>query len=234
MPPQGGPPPTQQYPPRDQPSRIAAGKQPAPQHPSSPPPQQAYQPYTQASHLGGQRPQSTYGNPQELATPAYDSPVATHNNASAPDPYSASAYSQDDMYSSPTAPAPSASPPGPLGPPQGVPMPLALASHSGQPQYTAYNPNPRPLQHQASFDTPSQHAPPQPTGAAPLIPQGQVADGVTPLPLQPGGPHYDSRHSLPSQQAQQPQQPQYKAYVPPGASNEPSAPQDYYRQGTTY
>ncbi|KAI1369874.1 hypothetical protein F5Y08DRAFT_291613 [Xylaria arbuscula] len=229
VPPQGGPPPAQQYPPRDQPSRIAAGKQPVPQHPSSPPPQQAYQPYTQASHLGGQRPQSTYGNPQELATPAYDSPVATHNNASAPDPYSASAYSQDDMYSSPTAPAPSASPLGPLAPPQGVPTPLALASHPAQPQYTAYNP--RPLQHQESFDTPSQLPPPQPTGAAPPIPQGQVHDVVTPLPLQPGGPHYDSRQSLPSQQTQQPQ---YKAYVPPGVGNEPSAPQDYYRQGAAY
>ncbi|KAH8158393.1 hypothetical protein CIB48_g9857 [Xylaria polymorpha] len=127
----------QQYPPRDQPSRIAAGKQPAPPHASSPPPQQAYQPYTQASHLAGPRPQSTYGNPQELSTPAYDSPVATHNNATAPDPYSASAYSQDDMYSSPTGPAPSASPPGPSGPPQGVVTPLSLTSHPGQPQYTA-------------------------------------------------------------------------------------------------
>ncbi|KAI0514907.1 hypothetical protein F5B22DRAFT_608875 [Xylaria bambusicola] len=230
VPPQGGPPPSQQYPPRDQPSRIAAGKQPVPQHTSSPPPQQAYQPYTPASHLGGQRPQSTYGNPQELATPAYDSPVATHNSASGPDPYSASAYSQDDMYSSPTAPAPSASP-GPSGPPQGVLTPLALASHSGQPQYTAYNPNPRPLQHQDSFDTPSQPPPPQPTGAAPPIPHNQVPDGVTPLPLQPGGQHYDSRQSLPSQQAQQPH---YKAYVPPGVGSEPSAPQDYYRQGAAY
>ncbi|KAI3333967.1 hypothetical protein F4824DRAFT_231207 [Ustulina deusta] len=237
VPPQGGPPPGQQYPPRDQPSRIAAGKQPAPQHTSSPPPQQAYQPYTQTPHLAGQRPQSTYGNPQELATPAYDSPVATHNNASAPDPYSASAYSQDDMYSSPTAPAPSASPPGPSGPPQGIAAPLALASHAGQPQYTAYNPNPRPLQHQSSFDAPSQPPPPQPTGAAPPIPHGQAPDVITPLPLQPGGLHYDSRHSLPSQtqpHTQQPQQPQYKAYVPPAAGSEPSAPQDYYRQSAAY
>ncbi|KAI0968253.1 hypothetical protein F4678DRAFT_443795 [Xylaria arbuscula] len=234
VPPQGGPPPAQQYPPRDQPSRIAAGKQPAPQQTSSPPPQQAYQPYTQAPHLAGPRPQSTYGNPQELSTPAYDSPVATHNNASGPDPYSASAYSQDDMYSSPTAPAPSASPLGPSS----IATPLALASHPGQPQYTAYNPNPHPLQHQDSFDAPSQPPPPQPTSAAPPIPHAQAHDSVTPLPLQPGGPHYDSRHSLPSQahsQAQQQlQQPQYKAYVPPAGSAEPSAPQDYYRQGAAY
>ncbi|KAI1132875.1 hypothetical protein F5Y10DRAFT_230357 [Nemania abortiva] len=235
VPPQGGPPPAQQYPPRDQPSRIAAGKQPAPPHPSSPPPQQAYQPYTQASHLAEPRPQSTYGNPQELSTPAYDSPVATHNNASAPDPYSASAYSQDDMYSSPTAPAPSATPPRPSGLSQGVPTPLALPSHPAQPQYTAYNP--RPPQHQNSFDAPSQPPPPQPTGAAPPIPLGQPPHVMTPPPLQPGGPHYDSRQSLPSQappHAQQPQQPQYKAYVPPSMGNEPSAPQDYYRQSAAY
>ncbi|KAI0097238.1 hypothetical protein GGR51DRAFT_541449 [Nemania sp. FL0031] len=235
VPPQGGPPPAQQYPPRDQPSRIAAGKQPAPAHPSSPPPQQAYQPYTQASHLAEPRPQSTYGNPQELSTPAYDSPVATHNNASAPDPYSASAYSQDDMYSSPTAPAPSASPPRLSGPPQGVPTPLALSSHPAQPQYTAYNP--RPPQHQSSFDAPSQPPPPQPTGSAPPIPLGQPPHVMTPPPLQPGGPHYDSRQSLPSQaasHAQHPQQPQYKAYVPPSMGGEPNAPQDYYRQGAAY
>ncbi|GAW13975.1 hypothetical protein ANO14919_033670 [Xylariales sp. No.14919] len=234
VPPQGGPPPAQQYPPRDQPSRVAAGKQPAPPTSSPPPPQQVYQPYTQASHLAGQRPQSTYGNPQELSTPAYDSPVATHNNASAPDPYSASAYSQDDMYSSPTAPAPSASPPGLPGPPQSVVTPLALAPNPGQPQYTAYNP--RPLQHQSSFDVPPQQ-PPQPTGPAPPIPQGQAPDVITPLPLQPGGSLYDSRQSLPSQihpHSQQPQQPQYKAYVPPAVGSEPSAPHDYYRQGATY
>ncbi|KAI0201523.1 hypothetical protein F4808DRAFT_469258 [Astrocystis sublimbata] len=232
VPAQGGPPPSQQYPPRDQPSRIAAGKQPAPPHASSPPPQhQAYQPYTtQSSHLAGPRPQSTYGNPQELSTPAYDSPVATHNNASAPDPYSASAYSQEDMYSSPTAPAPSASPPGPSGPPQGVPTPLG--SHPTQPQYTAYTP--RIPQHQTSVDSLTQPPPPHPTGAAPPIPQGLPPDVMTPPPLQPGGSHFDSRQGLPSQAPSQPSQPQYKAYVPPGAGGEPSAPQDFYRQGAAY
>ncbi|GAP92476.2 putative signal transducing adaptor molecule [Rosellinia necatrix] len=230
VPSQGGPPLAQQYPPRDQSSRIAAGKQPAPPHPASPPPQQTYQPYTQASHLAAQRPQSTYGNnPQELSTPAYDSPVATHHNTNAADPYSASAYSQDDMYGSPIAPGPSASP-DPPGPSQSIATPLTLASHPNQPQYTAYNP--RPLQHQDSFDAPSQ-PPPQPTGSAPPIPHSQPPDVMTPSPLQPGGPHYDSRQSLPSQvqpHGQQSHQPQYKAYVPPAAGGEPSAPQDYYRQ----
>ncbi|KAI1811927.1 hypothetical protein GGS20DRAFT_560512 [Poronia punctata] len=239
VPPQGAQAPGQQYPPRDQPSRVAAGKQPVAPHASSPPPpQQAYTPYTQSQQLGGQRPQSTYGNPQELSTPAYDSPVAPHNNASAPDPYSASAYSQDDMYSSPTAPAPSGSP-GPSGPPPGAPTPLALASRPAQPQYSAYNPQSPPL-HQNSFDAPSQ-PPPQPTVAAPPVPHGQTADDMAPAPLQPGGSHYDSRHSLPSQahsqqppQQQQQQQPQYKAYVPPSTGDEPSAPQDYYRQNAAY
>ncbi|KAI0142909.1 hypothetical protein GGR57DRAFT_485237 [Xylariaceae sp. FL1272] len=220
-PPQGPPQqqqPPQQYPPRDQPSRVAAGKQPAPLHASSPPPQQqTYQPYPQAAQLAGQRPQSTYGNPQELSTPAYDSPVASHNNASAQDPYSASVYSQEDPYSSPTAPASSASPP------TVVPTPLMIASHPAQhpsqPQYNAYHP---PNQHQ--YDSGSA-PPPMPTGAAPPIPGS--GGMMSPPPLQPGGPHYNARHSLPSQST--PQQGGYKAYVPPPAGAEPSAPQDFYR-----
>ncbi|KAI1827011.1 hypothetical protein F4861DRAFT_464601 [Xylaria intraflava] len=233
VPPQTVPPPAQQYPPRDQSSRIAAGKQPAPSQPPSSPPQQAYMPYTPAPHLGGRRPQSTYGNPQELSTPAYDSPVADHSNANAPDPYSASAYSQDDMYSSPTAPVPSTTSPGPPVP-QVVSATSAPQPHTGQPQYTAYNP--RPPQHQNSFDMPSQPAPPQPTSAAPPIPQSQPPLTMTPPALQPGGPHYDSRQQLPSQVQPpiQQQQPQYKAYVPPAASGGPSAPQDYYRQNAAY
>ncbi|KAI1322746.1 hypothetical protein F5Y16DRAFT_385728 [Xylariaceae sp. FL0255] len=230
------PPAQQQYPPRDQPSRIAAGKQPAVPIPhggaQSPAPQQqpTYQAYSQQpptqqqqQHLGGPRPQSTYGNPQELS--AYDSPVATHGNPA--DPYSASSvYSQEDPFNSPTAPpAPSASPP--MGPPQGVPTPLAIAHHQPvhQPQYNAYQPQQ------------AQQPPPQPTSAAPPIPQGGPGQVMTPPPLQPGGPHYDARQSLPSQghhpSAPTPQG-QYKAYAPPAASHEPSAPQDYYRQSAAY
>ncbi|KAI0391945.1 hypothetical protein F5Y17DRAFT_438613 [Xylariaceae sp. FL0594] len=227
-----------QYPPpRDQPSRVAAGKQPVPVHAaSSPPPpqqhqqqQQGYTPYnTQAQ--AGQRPQSTYGNnsnPQELATPAYDSPtVATaphphphHNNnahahASAPDPYSASsAYSQDDMYNS--APAPSSPAP---------------TYQSQAPQYSAYNPSP------------SQPPPPVPVSVpGPSAPDPSASSAsLTPAPLQPGGSHFDARQSLPSQaqaQAQGQGQGVYKAYVPPpagGGGDEASAPQDYYRQGAAY
>ncbi|KAF3055054.1 Class E vacuolar protein-sorting machinery protein HSE1 [Daldinia childiae] len=229
--------PPQQYPPRDQPSRIAAGKQPAPLQTSSPPPQ-AYQAYSQPAQAE-QRPQSTYGNPQELATSAYDSPIAATHNPSRPDPYSASVYSQEDPYAtSPTATAPSAPsapvPSAPPGPAQGVPTPLAIASHPSapsQPQYSAYNPN---VQRQDSYDAPSQ-IPPQPTGSAPPIPQGvqPPSNVMTPPPLHPGGLAFDARQSLPSQAPLgQPQQPQYKAYVPPG--NEPSAPQDFYRQNAAY
>ncbi|KAI0104447.1 hypothetical protein F4814DRAFT_430799 [Daldinia grandis] len=230
--------PPQQYPPRDQPSRIAVGKQPALLQTSSPPPPQAYQAYSQPAQAE-QRPQSTYGNPQELATSAYDSPITTTHNPSRPDPYSASVYSQEDPYAtSPTATAPSAPsapvPSAPSGPTQGVPTPLAIASHPSapaQPQYSAYNPN---VQRQDSYDAPSQ-IPPQPTESAPPIPQGvqPPSNVMTPPPLQPGGAAFDARQSLPSQTPQgQPQQPQYKAYVPPG--NEPSAPQDFYRQNAAY
>jgi signal transducing adaptor molecule len=238
-----GPPPQapQQFPPREQtPSIVAAGKQPAPIQTTTPPAQQ-YQAYNQPPPQAGQRPQSTYGNPQELATSAYDSPIATQH----PHPgeeYSASVYSQgDDNYpSSPVAYAPSAPPP--AGPPQGVPTPLALASQASapQPQYAAYTPRP-PHQHNDPYDVP----PPQPTGSAPPVPQANHPGALTPPPLNPTGAAFDARQSLPSQMSHQPQQapspqaqqqPQYKAYVPPGSGsgNEPSAPQDYYRQGAAY
>ncbi|KAI1769335.1 hypothetical protein GGR53DRAFT_473929 [Hypoxylon sp. FL1150] len=211
----------QQYPPRDQPSRVAVGKQPATLQTTSPPPQ-PYQGYSQPPQPVGQRPQSTY----ELPEQPYHSPVATAHNPSQPNPYSASVYSQEDPFAtSPTAPAPSApsapassAPSAPSGPPQGIPTPLAIG---GQPQYAAYNP-----QRQDSYDAQSQ-VPPQPSGPAPPIPQ-VPAQVLTPPPLHPSGAAFDARQSLPSQ----PQQPQYKAYMPPG--NEPSAPQDFYRQNAAY
>ncbi|KAI2610560.1 hypothetical protein GGR54DRAFT_617453 [Hypoxylon sp. NC1633] len=240
VPPQQSQAPAQQYPPRDQPSRVAAGKQSGPLQASSPPPQ-AYQPYSQPPLQTGQRPPSTYGNIPELATSGYDSPVATTHNPSQTDTYSASVYSPNESYAtSPTAPAPSApsapAPSGPSGSAQGIPTPLAIASHPSapsQPQYSAYIP-----QRHDSYDaTPSQAPPPQPTGAAPPIPQA-IQPMMTPPPLHPSSAAFDARHSLPSQvpqshpPPQQQQQPQYKAYVPPG--NEPSAPQDFYRQNAAY
>ncbi|KAI0173555.1 hypothetical protein GGR52DRAFT_543490 [Hypoxylon sp. FL1284] len=223
VPAQANQPPPQQYPPRDQPSRVAAGKQPAPIQTSSPPPQQPYQAYSQQPQQPGQRPQSPYSNPQELPTQAYHSPVVATHSANQSNPYSASVYSQEDPYAtSPTAP--SAPPPsGPSAPPSGVPTALAIGP---QPQYTAYNPNPHP-QRQGSYDAP----PPMPSGPAPPVPQA-AATSMTPPPLNPGGPAFDARQSLPSQAP--PPQPQYKAYVPPGAGGEPSAPQDFYRQNAAY
>lgn len=213
----------QQFPPRtDQPPRIgAAGKQPTTLQTTSPPPQ-SYTAYNPPTAQSGPRPQSTYGNPQELATSNFDSPVVAPNAAAAgaphADPYSASVYSQDEY-------APDL---GPSAPPAG---PVA---HQ-QPQYTAYTPRPA-QQHQDSVS--SYDGPPAPTGSAPPVPQDAYA--VTPPPpLQPSGPAYDSRQTLPSQHAAapvpQPSQPQYKAYVPPGGApaagpHEPSAPQDFYRQ----
>ncbi|ORY62662.1 uncharacterized protein BCR38DRAFT_439411 [Pseudomassariella vexata] len=225
-----------QYPPGDQPSRVEnASKQPAPIQTSSPPPQQTYQAYSQPPPQAGQRPQSTYGNPQELATSAYDSPVATQNPG--PDPYSASVYSTEDPYSaSPTGNAPSAPPPSvPSGPPQGVPTPLAFAggpSASPQPQYTAYN----PLQQTQHQNGPSYDAPSAPNNAPPPVPTGSAPpNALTPPPIQPGGRAFDARQNLPSRASHNTAsggQPQYKAYVPPAAAagNEPSAPQDFYRQ----
>ncbi|EMR71105.1 putative class e vacuolar protein-sorting machinery protein hse1 protein [Eutypa lata UCREL1] len=196
-----------------------------------------------AAH-NGPRPQSTYGNPQELATSAYDSPIGAPKPGGPSDPYSASVYSQDDAYA-PVSDQPSAPPPSVPGPaPSSVPAPLALGGqqqHQQQPQYTAYNPRTN-TQNQQQQDTPSYDAipPPQPTGSAPPIPH-QGYGATPPPPLQPSGPAFDARQSLPSQAQQQnaavmvpaplqqPQNPQYKAYVPPGAAGEPSAPQDYYR-----
>ncbi|KAK7753641.1 ESCRT-0 subunit protein hse1 [Diatrype stigma] len=254
IPAQGGAPPNQQqqqFPPRDQPSRLAmAGNQPTPLQTTSPPPL-SYPAYAQPPPLHiNMRPQSTYGNPQELATSAYDSPIGAPQPGGAPsEPYSASVYSQDDLYA-PDQGAPSAPPPAQTS----VPAALALGGGGQQPQYTAYNPRTNQQPDAAAAAVPSYDiaaavapvAPPQPTGSAPPIPQGVQPHSSSPSygigtspppPLQPSGPAYDARQSLPSQyipgsgttsQPLQPQQPQYKAYVPP--TNEPSAPQDYYRQ----
>jgi signal transducing adaptor molecule len=101
QPPQAAP--SQQYPQRDPTPRIPSNSKPAPLqtsspqpqyplHTSSPPPNQYAAPPAQTGH----RPQSTYSNPQELATTAYDSPVNQQPNSA----YSASVYSQDDAYAS--------------------------------------------------------------------------------------------------------------------------------------
>ncbi|KAK6856271.1 ESCRT-0 subunit protein hse1 [Apiospora arundinis] len=229
VPSQGGPPPNQQQQQQQQQQQYPPGRtsspppQPYPSYPSQPPAQ------------GGQRPQSTYGNPQELATSAYDSPVAPHRQGSG-DLYSASVYSTEDPYASSSPTAPSAPPPlAPGGPSQGVPTPLAVGggpsapSAPSQPQYSAYNPH-QQQQQVPAFDAPSApSAPSAPTNAPPPLPT--AAAPPIPAPLAIGRPpNQDARQGLPSQMSPPPGQAQFKAYVPPGSNNEPSAPQDFYRQ----
>lgn len=88
------------------------------------------------------------------------------------------------------------------------------AQHNQPPaQYQSYNPQ----------------APPAPTEQPPQPPQNVM----TPPPLQPGGPAYDSRHNLPSQSQAGGSQ-QYKPYVPPGEGPSAPAPNDYYRRSGVY
>lgn len=257
VPPQGGPPTQQpqqqQYPPREQGQRVpSAGKQPAPIQTSSPPPSNPYAAYQ--APAGAQRPQSTYGGaPQELSTSVYDSPIAPHNPNSAAT-YSSSVYSPDDAYHANPTPGGPPNSHAPSAPPPSAPTPSAPDARTTYQQYTAYHtpqqasqPNP----YGRGYDTGANDAPhpPPPTGQAPPppIPQARPENVMTPPPLQPGGPAYDARQTLPSRMGgyasptgQRPdagpqpgQQPQYKAYVPPGApgpaNDGPSAPGDYYR-----
>ncbi|KUJ23063.1 uncharacterized protein LY89DRAFT_166208 [Mollisia scopiformis] len=176
-PPQGGqepqgPPGQQAYPPRDNTPRIPSNQQPPPSQ--SPPPNQYTGPQPQTGH----RPESTYSNPQELATSIYNSPIGNRRDST----YSNSLYSQEDPYS-------------------------AGGSGTGQPplaqqQYSAYAP-----QRQPSYDAPpapSGAAPPAPSGPIyPSIPgdarqtlpsQGQykpypgTAENVAAPSAPPGGP----------------------------------------------
>ncbi|KAJ9151211.1 Class e vacuolar protein-sorting machinery protein hse1 [Pleurostoma richardsiae] len=233
VPPAGGPAPAQQqqYPPRDQGGRVpSAGKQPAPIQTSSPPPVAgSYAPYPQQpppQAPGQQRPQSTYGA-QELATSVYDSPIATHNPNSAAT-YSSSVYSPEDAYAAATA-----SPSAPQAPSQ--PQYQAYSYGQQQPPPQAQQQQQHPYGHGYDTGGPSSDVagappPPQPTGQAPPVPGSMQPGVLTPPPLQPGGPAYDARQTLPSQAQPQGQQPQYKAYVPPPQGEAPSAPGDYYRQ----
>ncbi|KAF7854547.1 hypothetical protein EAF04_010356 [Stromatinia cepivora] len=78
----------QPYPQRDPTPRIPSGSQPPPLQTNSPPPTQ----YPTQQPQTGHRPQSTYSNPQELATSVYDSPVQQQN------PHQYSAYAETDPY----------------------------------------------------------------------------------------------------------------------------------------
>lgn len=141
-------------------SRIPSNNIPPPLQTSSPPPNQYPPPQPQTGH----RPQSTYSNPQELATSVYDSPVGQQPNSA----YSASLYSQEEPYSA----APSNAQPPP-----------------SQQQYNAYAP---PQQQYPPSSQPGYDAPPPPTASAPPPPGanagypniGQPVDARQTLPSQ--------------------------------------------------
>lgn len=180
---------------------MAYGQAPVGSQPQQPPPQQ-----------GGGRPQSTYGNAQELATSVYDSPIAPNHPQSAAT-YSSSVYSQDDPYV--TSPAAGAPPPAQsmytqLPQPSGPSAPPSDA-------YDGYDAGVQPSGPMGSAPPPS-----QPTSAPPPVPGSAAArpqPGLAPAPLQPSGPAYDARNTLPSQQRT------YNAYVPPG-QGQASGPPD--------
>ncbi|RFU35094.1 hypothetical protein B7463_g1222, partial [Scytalidium lignicola] len=172
----GGQQPDQSYPQRDPTPRIPSATKPAPIQTSSPPPAQ-YATMQQTGH----RPQSTYSNPQELATSAYDSPVNNQQGA----PYSASVYS-DDPYS---ATAPSNEPP-------------------TQQQYTPYSPKQsqqQALNHPASIVPPplslnagypplnndARHSLPSQTGQYKPYSRPAATEGRPGAPSVPSGSHED-------------------------------------------
>jgi signal transducing adaptor molecule len=196
---------------------------------SSPPPPNQYNSYQPPQSSA--RPQSTYGSgPQELSTSAYDSPIAPQNaNPAAPysypnpdeDPYTAAAAANSNPLGAPSVPPPSVPAPSAPSPELGQPSYGQNHGHGGPPpggQYAPYAPQSQPPQMNpyggGGYDAPSpndahpQSRPPVPT--------------MSPPPLQPGGPAYDARQTLPSR-ATTGGQPQYNAYVPPGSSA-PSAP----------
>ncbi|TLS24463.1 hypothetical protein PpBr36_08715 [Pyricularia pennisetigena] len=249
VPSQGGAHPNQNFPPRDQGQRIpSAGKQPArlqTQQPSSPPPTSA--PYAAYSQPPAQ--QGSYGNPQELSTSAYDSPVASHphpNPLGSNAPFAPSAYSTEERYGTPSAA------PAPLNHAGGQQQPYQYNSYQNQPPSQPANSQPQQggmysgQGYNDSSDAIST-APPQPTSAAPPPPVPGSQRVHSPVYGGPPGAA-DSRFSLPSRMApgapsappgprpsSPGEQPQYKAYVPPGSSgpsapSAPSVPADYYRQ----
>lgn len=246
---QPGQQPNQNFPPpRDQGhQRIpSGGKQPVriqTQQPSSPPPTASYAGYSQPPAQQG-----SYGNPQELSTSAYDSPVGAHNPHPNPlgshAPFGAPTYvAEQQQYGAPS------SAPAPPNPAAGQQQAYQYNSYQNQPQQPKIQ---QQQQQQGSLYSGQGYndssdavgpAPPQPTSAAPPppIPGSQRVQS----PVYGGPPAAaDSRFSLPSRMApgapsappgapsSPGEQPQYKAYVPPGSSagaSAPSAPSDYYR-----
>lgn len=199
----------QQYPPVDAGRRTASGQHghlPAPVNPSSPPPTNIEYP-TVTVQQSGHRPQSTYGNPQELATSAFNSPVAAQNPHA--DSYIGSQpYPDEDPYGA-------------------GPSSQSHASQPSQPPATQYN----------AFHPAPGHAPSAPPGAGPSQQSYEPPAVPGPLQIHkpqqaqagagPGGP-LDARNTLPSQS--------YRPYQRPGSSDGRGSaqggggnPADFYR-----
>ncbi|KAH9211899.1 hypothetical protein DL95DRAFT_525435 [Leptodontidium sp. 2 PMI_412] len=192
-----------QYPQRDPTPRIPSNSMPAPLQTSSPPPNQYPPPQAQT----GRRPQSTYSNPQELATSVYDSPVGQQPNSA----YSASLYSQDDPYS---AGAPSNAQPPPA-----------------QQQYNAYAP---PQQQYPPPSQPSYDAPPPPNASAPPPPGGVNAGYPNigqPLDARQTLPSQGAAAQTQYKPYQRPGSSDGHMTAP---SAPPGGPADFYRQSTAY
>lgn len=170
-------PPQQGYPQRDNLSRIPSNQQ-APLPTQSPPPNQYPGPQPQTGH----RPESTYSNPQELATSVYNQPIGGANHRDST--YSNSLYSQEDPYSAGGA-ANSQPPP-------------------AQQQYSAYAPSQQPPQQQQQQQQPpggqqySAYVPPQQTPSQPSYGAPPVPTGSAPPPPSAGYPTIpsDSRQTL--------------------------------------
>ncbi len=193
------------YPQRDPTPRIPSNSMPAPLQTGSPPPNQ----YPPQQAQTGHRPQSTYSNPQELATSVYDSPIGQQPNSA----YSASLYSQDDPYSA-GASANSQPPP-------------------SQQQYNAYAPPQQqyPAPHQPSYDAPA-----PPTGSAPPPPTGNINAGYPSIGQQQDARQTLPSQGAASQPQYKPYQRPGSAegHNLSAPSAPPGGPADFYRQSAAY
>ncbi|KFX89029.1 hypothetical protein O988_08798 [Pseudogymnoascus sp. VKM F-3808] len=174
----------------------------APLHPNSPPPNQGT-PYPLQPQTG-HHPQSTFSDPQELATSSY-SPVQQHHPS---DPYSSAspAHAQD---------------------PYAAVSPMPQQSQPHQPQYSAYVP---PQQQQQQPQQPSQpppqpsYEPPNPVPAPLQVNSGYAAqDSRQSLPSQGQGYKPYNRPDSTGRTSVGPPS------APPGGG-----PADFYRQSTAY
>ncbi|EFX04633.1 sh3 domain containing protein [Grosmannia clavigera kw1407] len=201
----------------------------------------SYMPYhpQQAPMAGG--PQSTHGNPQELSTSAYDSPVVSHSASTEP----ASAATYTSSVHSPDQFAPSGPTPGSPSPDNAPRLPTSY------PAYVSYSHPPTAQAPYSSVpEAPTTATPAPPTTSPPPAPDNYydarqrlpsipasanvpAALSVPSAPPAPSAPSAPSGPSAPAVPGASIDQPQYRAYMP--STNAPTAPggpvaDDYYRR----